>query len=127
MIEEYGTLSEEELLEEIVQDLDENTELDSSELEFKFEDGKLHIFGNLNNEEELETLVGVLENHIDPEDYHFEVDLVEGEHRTLDSSTYGAAAKEESNDKFLEETLEDIDDEEMDFVDEEGFDEDDKW
>lgn len=126
MIEEYGTLSEEELLEEIIQDLDENTELDSSELEFKFEGGKLHIYGTLNNEEELENLIGVLENHIDPEDYHFEVDLIEGEHRTLDSSTYGAD-KVETSEKFLEETLDDIDDDEIDFVDEEGFDEDDKW
>ncbi len=129
MIEEYGTLSEEDLVEEILQELEDNTEMDASELEFKFEGGKLHIQGALQNEEELENLVGVLENHLEPEDYEFEIDLVEGELRTLDSDTYAANAVEESSDdskKFLEESLEEIEDDEVDFSEDEGFD-DDKW
>lgn len=120
MIEDYGTLSEEELLEEIMQDLQENTDINPESLDFRFEDGKLNISGSLQNEEELELLVGVLENHVEPSDYKFEVDLAEGDRGTVDSESYAA-----ESDTLLEESLEDIEgDDEVEYnEEEEGFDE----
>lgn len=119
MIEDYGTLSEEELLEEITQDLEENTEINPSDLEFRFEEGKLNISGSLQNEDDLELLVGVLENHVEPNDYKFEVDLVEGDRGTIDSESYAA-----ESDTLLEESLEDIEgDDDVEYnEDEEGLD-----
>lgn len=118
MIEDYGTLSEEELLEEISQDLTENTDINPENLELRFEDGKLNISGTLQNEDELELLVGVLENHVEPSDYKFEVELIEGDRGTVDSESYAA-----ESDTLLEETLEDIEgDEEVEYnEEEEGF------
>jgi hypothetical protein len=130
MIEDYGTLSEEELLDEILQELEEATEVDTSELEFKFEAGKLHIYGTLPNEEELENLVSVLENHLDPNDYQFDVDLIEGQARRPARSEEVEVVNESASDedKFMEESLEDIGEEEMELEEEEGGEEeDDKW
>jgi hypothetical protein len=130
MIEEYGTLSEEELLDEILQELEEATEVDSSELEFKFESGKLHIYGTLPNEEELENLVSVLENHLDPNDYEFDVDLIEGQARRPARSEEAEPAAEPAEDeKFMEEGLEDVEEQdEVEFVEDEAMEEDDdKW
>jgi hypothetical protein len=131
MIEDYGTLSEEELLEEIYQELEETTEVDSSELEFKFEGGKLHICGSLQNEEELENLISVLENHVEPNDYQFDVDLIEGQpRRPAPAEDFDAEPSEPVTDeeKIVEESLEDIQEEEMEASDDEGGEgDDDKW
>lgn len=132
MIEDYGTLSEEELLEEILQELEDSTEIDKDLLEFKFSDGKLHLYGTLQNQEELESLVSVLENHIEPEDYELEVDLVE-EQSDRGALNRGRSFESEEEDeadegKLLEESLEELgDEEEVDFIDEEGIDDQDKW
>ena len=129
MIEDYGTLSEEELLDEILQELEESTEVDSSELEFKFEGGKLHIYGTLPNEEGLENLVSILENHLDPNDYEFDVDLVEGQaRRPTRKEEIEVVSEGPEDDKFTEESLEDIEEEEMELEEDEGSEEDDdKW
>jgi hypothetical protein len=129
MIEDYGTLSEEELLDEILQELEEVTEVDTSELEFKFEGGKLHIYGTLQNEEELENLISVLENHIDPNDYQFDVDLVEGQApKPALAEELEPEPEAPDEEKFMEESLEDIEEEEVEFVEEEAAEEDeDKW
>ncbi len=123
MIEDYGTLSEEELIEEIQQELEENSDIDVAELEFKFEDGRLIVIGTLQDGDELENLVGVLENHIEPEDYELVVDLVDGDH----GGSEAYSEKTKSSGGVLEESLEDIEGEEIDFVDDEEFEEDDKW
>jgi hypothetical protein len=129
MIEDYGTLSEEELLGEILQELQETTEVDSSELEFKFEVGKLHIHGTLQNEEELESLISVLENHIEPNDYQFDVDLIEGQApRPIPPEDLEAEPEVVDEEKLLEESLEDIQEEELEPVEDEAVEEDDdKW
>ncbi len=124
MIEDYGTLSEEELIEEIQQELEESSDIDVAELEFKFEDGRLIVIGTLQDGDELESLVGVLENHVEPEDYELVIDLVEGDHGG--SNAYDEKMKS-SGGGALEESLEDIEGEEIDFVDDEEFEEDDKW
>ena len=77
MIEEYGTLSDEELIQEIIAELEENGEIDPSDLDFKHVDDKLKITGTLQNEDELEVLVGILEDYVDPKDYQCEVELLE--------------------------------------------------
>lgn len=131
MIEDYGTLSEEELLDEILQELEEISDVDSSELEFKFEGGKLHIYGTLQNEEELENLISVLENHIDPNDYQFDVDLIEGQAPRPSRGTEELESEPEAveEEKFMEESLEDIEEEEVEFNEDEGHEneDDDKW
>ena len=114
MIEDYGTLSQEELREEILQELEENAELDTSELKLKFEGKKLFIIGALQNEEELENLVGVLENYMEPDDFELDIDLVEGH----GASDFEGGEESEAASKPVENDLEEIDDE-MDFVDEE--------
>ena len=126
MLEDYGTLSERELMEEILQELEENTEINASELEIKFDKGKLVLLGVLPNEEELENLIGVLENHLDAEDYELDIELAEGSSKLLKPSKFTEEAEEPEEKKGLEDTLEEIDDDEMDFVDDENFDEE-KW
>jgi len=141
MIEEYGTLSEEELIQEIVNELEESNEIDPSELDFKFEDDKLKITGTLQNEDELEVLIGVLEDYIDPKDYQCDVELME---EGVDSSlTKRRRAiqvdpeeefedEEEEEEDFDEEGFEEVDEDEADFdedIEEEegGEDDEDKW
>jgi len=77
MIEEYGTLSEEELLQEILNQLEESSEIDSSDLDFKYVEDKLKISGTLQNEDELEVLISILEDYVDPKDYQCDVELLE--------------------------------------------------
>jgi len=132
MIEDYGTLSEEELLEEIIQELEEETEIDASNLEFHFEEGKLMIHGGLAKREDLEYLVGVLENHVEPSDYKLDIGLLSGENPTAPGVTFTdqqGPPTNEGEEGFREESLDkvDEDEDEMDFVDEEGIEEDEKW
>lgn len=132
MIEDYGTLSEDELLVEIKQELDEKSDIDPTQLEFAFEEGKLIIQGTLANGEELETLVGVLENHIDPEDYDLHVELLDGDSETLRTKGFqeGSGNGGKKGEEILEEALGDVEDDEMDFVEEDEVDdedEDEKW
>ncbi|KAB2842455.1 hypothetical protein F9K50_02000 [bacterium] len=143
MIEEYGTLSEEELIQEIMAELEENGEIDPSDLDFKFEDDKLKIRGTLQNEDELEVLIGVLEDYVDPKDYQCDVELME---EGVDSSLvrdrrpvrdvadedYEEDEDEEEDEDFDDDGLEEVDEEDMDFdedLEDEEEDEggDDKW
>lgn len=140
MIEEYGTLSEEELIQEIMAELEENGEIDPSELDFKFEDDKLKISGTLQNEDELEVLIGVLEDYVDPKDYQCDVELMEEgvdsslvrERRASREAEDEDYEEEEEDEDFDDDGLEEVDEDEMDFdedMDEEEDDEgsDDKW
>jgi len=128
MIEDYGTLSEGELLTEIKQELEERSDLDVSLLEFNFEGGKLNVHGNLANDEDLQSLVNILENHIDPEDYDLEVELLDGDSTPILPNKKFSTDAEESKDGEAgnEEPLSDMDDDEMDFVEEDEID-DEKW
>lgn len=128
-IEEYGTLSEEELIQEIMNQLEDNDDIDPSELDFKFEDDKLKITGTLQSEDELEALIAVLEDYVDPKDYQCDVEILE--EAGIDSS-FGKGARfrrpiaenEEKDDKDEEEEDdEDEDDEDFDFEEEDELDE----
>lgn len=127
-IEEYGTLSEEELIQEIMNQLENNDEIDSSELDFKFEDDKLKITGTLQSEDELEALIAVLEDYVDPKDYQCDVEILE--EAGIDSN-FGKAARfrrpaEEDEDEEDEEEDddEDEDDEDFEYDEEDELDED---
>jgi hypothetical protein len=129
-IEEYGTLSEEELIQEIMNQLEENDEIDPSELDFKFEDDKLKITGTLQSEDELEALISVLEDYVDPKDYQCDVEILE--EAGIDSS-FGKAARfrrpavddaDEEEDEE-EEDEEDEDDEDFEYDEEDELDEED--
>lgn len=141
MIEEYGTLSEEELIQEIMAELEENGEIDPSDLDFKFEDDKLKISGTLQNEDELEALVAVLEDYVDPKDYQCDVELLE---EGVDSSLvrdrrpardtdedYEEEEEEEEDEDFDDDGLEEVDEDDMDFDEDLDDEEDeggnDKW
>ncbi len=132
MIEEYGTLSEKELLEEIVNDLKEQTEIDVAELDFVFDEGKLHIQGSVQTGEDLESLVGILDDHLDPTDYQLEIDLleqppeeVEEEFEEEPGPAAGSATEEED---LFEESLDTVEEEEeMELGDDEGGFDDEKW
>jgi len=126
MIEEYGTLSEEELLNEINQEIEEEGGINISRLEMTFENGKLLIQGELANEEELVNLVGVMENHVDPEDYSMDIELDEGDSALAKVKFTKQEESPKEEGAYVEETLDNIQDDEMDFVDEEDLD-DDKW
>lgn len=142
MIEEYGTLSEEELIQEIMAELEENGEIDPSDLDFKFEDDKLKIRGTLQNEDELEALVAVLEDYVDPKDYQCDVELLEEgvdsslvrdrrPARDTEDEDYEEEEDEEEDEDFDDDGLEEVDEDDMDFEDEDPEDEDeggnDKW
>ena len=143
MIEEYGTLSEEELIQEIIAELEENGEIDPSDLDFKFEEDKLKISGTLQNEDELEVLIGVLEDYVDPKDYQCDVELLEeGVDASLGRSRRRAAAHheeeeededfEEEDEDFDDDGLEEVEEDELDFDEDEVMDDedeggDDKW
>jgi hypothetical protein len=135
MIEDYGTLSEEELVQELIKQLEDNEGIDASDLEFKFEEGKLIISGSLQNEDELEVLVGLLENYIDPKDYECNVELIEGDDRDyavrspFEEEIEEDEEEEDEEEDLIEEDLEKGEEEEAEFEDEDedgGFD-DDKW
>ena len=123
MIEEYGTLSEEELIQEIIAELEENGEIDPSDLDFKYVDDKLKITGTLQNEDELEVLIGILEDYVDPKDYQCEVELLEeGVDASLAKDRRRVMEDEdEDEDEDLEED-EDFDDDGLEEVDEEELD-----
>ena len=127
MIEEYGSLSEDELLEEILQELEEETDLDPNSLDFIFEDEKLVVRGTLGSQEELENLVGVLENFVDPSDYELDVELATQEKSSGNGEQGEYESEPLSGDDFEEESLEEMEGDEMGFDDEEGFDDEDKW
>ncbi len=140
MIEEYGTLSEEELIQEIMAELEENGEIDPSDLDFKFEEDKLKISGTLQNEDELEVLIGVLEDYVDPKDYQCDVELMEEgvdsslvRERRVSRETEDEDYEEEEDEDFDDDGLEEVDEDDMDFdedVDEEEEEDeggDDKW
>ncbi len=141
MIEEYGTLSEEELIQEIMAELEENGEIDPSDLDFKFEEDKLKISGTLQNEDELEVLIGVLEDYVDPKDYQCDVELMEeGVDSSLvrerrparDVTDEDYEEEEEEDEDFDDDGLEEVDEEDMEFdedLEDEEEDEggDDKW
>ncbi len=116
-IEEYGTLSEEELIQEIMNHLEENDEIDPSELDFKFEDDKLKITGTLESEDELEALISVLEDYVDPKDYQCDVEILE--EAGIDSS-FGKGAR------FRRPAVDDADEEEDDEEEEDEDDEEDE-
>ena len=125
-IEEYGTLSEEELVQEIMNRLEDNGDIDPSELDFKFEDDKLKITGTLQSEDELEALVSVLEDYVDPKDYQCDVEILE--EAGIDSNfKKGAAfrrlATDEDEDEDEEDDEEDEDDEDFDLEEEDELDE----
>jgi hypothetical protein len=126
-IEEYGTLSEEELIQEIMNQLEDNDDIDPSELDFKFEDDKLKITGTLQGEEELEALIAVLEDYVDPKDYQCDVEILE--EAGIDSkfgkaARFRAPAVEEDEDEDEEdEDDEDEEDEDFDFEEEDELDE----
>lgn len=117
MIEEYGTLSEEELVEEIKKHLEENEGIDASDLEFKHEDDKLLISGTLQNDEELEVLVAVLEDYVDPKDYEMDVELIEASDPEIEERRARRYNDDEDDSEDEEELLEED-------LDEEGEDED---
>ncbi|HKX12323.1 MAG TPA: hypothetical protein VJP40_04150 [bacterium] len=124
-IEEYGTLSEEELIQEIMNQLEENVEIDPSELDFKFEDDKLKITGTLQSEDELEALIGVLEDYVDPKDYQCDVEILE--EAGIDSSFgKGARFRRPLKDEEEDEEDEDEDDEEDEDDDDFEYDEEDE-
>lgn len=144
MIEEYGTLSEEELIQEIIAELEENGEIDPSDLDFKFEEDKLKISGTLQNEDELEVLIAVLEDYVDPKDYQCDVELLEeGVDASLGRNRRRAAAhheeedededfEEEDDEDFDDDGLEEVEEDELDFDEDEVMDDedeggDDKW
>ncbi len=127
MIEDYGTLSEEELLEEITQELEEN-EIDIAHLEIKFENGKLVAHGTLNNDVELESFIDVLENHLDEGDYELDIDLEEGSSPLITEGSYTGKTPASSNDdEYVEKRVDEMDEGEIDFADEDSFDDDEKW
>ncbi|HCU25556.1 MAG TPA: hypothetical protein DF383_11125 [Deltaproteobacteria bacterium] len=139
MIEEYGTLSEEELIQEIIAQLEESEGIDPSDLDFKFEEDKLKITGSLQNEDELEILIGVLEDYVDPKDYRCEVELLEeglstgfGKSSRMSKESDEDDEDEEDEDYFEEEGLEEVEEDDLDSDDYEDEDEDegndeDKW
>ncbi len=144
MIEEYGTLSEAELLQEIQRQLENHPEIDTTDLELKFEDEQLHIGGSLQTEEELEGLVTILEDYVDSQDYICDVEIVVGvegdfsDRRLFERGVKKKVEeeKEEEEEEFLEEEgLEDLEEEGLEDVEEddgaaeeeEDDFEDDKW
>jgi len=140
MIEEYGTLSEEELIQEIMAELEENGEIDPSDLDFKFEEDKLKISGTLQNEDELEVLIGVLEDYVDPKDYQCDVELMEeGVDSSLvrdrraarDVADEDYEEEEEEDEDFDDDGLEEVDEDDMEFDDDVDEEDDeggeDKW
>lgn len=127
-IEEYGTLSEEELIQEIMNQLEENQDIDPSELDFKFEEDKLKITGTLQSEDELEALIAVLEDYVDPKDYQCDVEILE--EAGIDSK-FGKAARfrrptvEEDEDEEEEEDEDEEDDDDFEYDEEDELDEED--
>jgi hypothetical protein len=140
MIEDYGTLSEEELIAEIKKQLEDNEGIDASDLEFKYEDERLFINGTLQNDEELEVLVGILENYVDPKDYEMDVELIEASDPDVEERRARRYEEDEDDEEeeleeeeLLKEDLEEgeaeAEEDEIEFEDEEdegGFD-DEKW
>ena len=137
MAEDYGSLSEEELTGEIQRQLDSHPEIDASDLEFKFEDGHLIVSGSLQTEEELEALVHLLENYMDPKDYSMEIEVADVPDREYaERSPFSSEEdddeeeeEEEEKDEYIEEELEEFEEDEMeegDDLDEDDFD-DEKW
>ena len=135
MIEEYGTLSEEELIQEIVTQLENNGEIDPSDLDFKFEEDKLKITGTLQSEDELEVLLNVLEDYVDPKDYQCDVEILE---EGVDAGFSDTGRAERNSDEedyededFDDDGLEEVDEEDMDMdeteEEDEGGDDEDKW
>ena len=121
MIEEYGKLSGEELIEEITQQIEDETEIDISHLEFSFEEGCLNVTGNLANDEQLQALIDVLENNLDPNDYDLEIEVLESSEEALDESFEDKLELEE--DEFSE----DAESDEVDFADDDDGYGNDKW
>ena len=127
MIEDYGTLSEEELLQEITDDLVERDEIDISDLEMKFNNGKLKVTGSLKNEEELEAFVAVLENYVDPKEYDCEVELHEGQLDSITNlSSFDGDDEEQDEEEYFEDELEEVGEDGLGFEDDGDFG-DDKW
>ncbi len=130
MIEEYGSLSEEELLQEISQHLEENKEIDASGLELRFEADKLKITGALSTEEELEILITVLEDYVDPKDYLCEVEILEGVDTDLHRQKED---EEEDEEEVYDEGVHELGEDELAFEedeaddDEEEEDDNNKW
>ncbi len=119
MIEDYGTLSEEELIEEIVRQLEQSGQIDASDLEFKFEEDKLIISGSLQTEEELELLSKILEDDLDPKDYKIDIEVIEGISEDFaERSHFEEEEEEEETDDLLEEGLEEVEEEDMNFEEE---------
>ena len=134
MIEDYGTLSEEELLEEIMHRIEENGEIDASDLDFKFEEDRLVITGSLQTEEEIEALTTILEDYLDPKDYSFDIDVAEAPDKTFKKGAFKAAPEEEEefeedeeDEDFDDEGLEEVDEEDMEIEEEDDDFDDDKW
>ncbi len=127
MIEDYGNLSEEEMIREIQKQLDNHAEIDSSGLEFKYENDRLIVSGALQTEEEMEALVHILEDYVDPKDYNMEVEIAEASVRVAENFEEPFQEEEEDEDEL--DDLEEFDEEEMeeeDEIEDEEFD-DDKW
>lgn len=128
MLEDYGTLSEEELLQEILEEIKDKNEINTSELEFKFAEGQLIIAGTLKNEKELKHLVDLLENFLDPKEYELEIELHSGNASNISKSAdYEKELESEADSKYFKDELDEIDDDEdMSFDDDADFG-DDKW
>jgi hypothetical protein len=129
MIEDYGSLSEEEMIQEIQKQLDNHAEIDASGLEFKYENGRLIVSGAIQTEEEMEALVHILEDYVDPKDYNMEVEIAEASVRVDENFEEPFQAEEEEEDEDELEDLEEFDEEDMeeeDEIEDEEFD-DDKW
>lgn len=140
MIEDYGTLSEKELVEEIMRQLEQSGQIDASDLEFKFEEDKLTILGSLQTEEEFELLSQILEDYLDPKDYKLDIEVIEGISEDFSERSRFEVVEEEEEeevDDLHEDGLEEVEEEDMDLEEEEeeedeeaeggDFGENDKW
>ena len=134
MNEDYSALSEEELIKEIQRQLENHDEIDSSDLEFKFEDERLVVTGGLTTDEEMESLVHILEDFLDPKDYVMEVEIAETSDRSQDFEKARFAPEEEDDDsddmdeleEYDEDEVDEDEEEEEDLEEEDDFD-DEKW
>lgn len=133
MSEEYGTLSEEEILAEIQRQLEAHPEIDAADIEFKFDDEQLIVSGGLQTDEELEGLVHILEVFMDPKDYTLDVEIVEAPDPEYEARRrLGRDAEDDDDEDLLDDDLDDFDEEDDEDEDEEADSDeddydDDKW
>ncbi len=119
--------SEKELAQEIMAQLQENPDIDATDIELHFEDGELHIDGTLQTEEELEALIEVIEEYIDTNDYVCEVEVLENEEdEDYEESDFRGSVRDKDS-EFEDDELEEVDEEDFDLDEEDEDFEDNKW